>query len=202
MHRRPLAVRLASLALTGCALVPAVTACSDDAPGAQAPSGADSDAPATGVPSVPTRVDLGRVVGRLDPAARRRLVERVTPVVDSWIDGAFGGDYPRDDFAAAFGAFTEGAASRAAEQSRLMSNAAVGGRLDDVGLLRRRVLLDVLAVEGAAAAVTARVDLVLRLSGDVARRDRVRGSLLLTYERSGGTSGWRVFGYDITRGDA
>jgi hypothetical protein len=197
MQRRPLAVRLASLALTGCALAVGLAACSDDSPGASA-----SGSPEAAARSVPTQVDLGRVMGRLAPAARTRLVERVTPVVDTWIDGAFGGDYPRDDFGAAFAPFTPDAAARAAEQPRLMSNAAVAPRLDGVRVLRRRVLLDVLAVDGSAAAVTARVDLVLRLTGDVVRRDRVRGSLLLTPERPGGASGWRVFGYDMARGAA
>jgi len=77
-----------------------------------------------------------------------------------------------------------------------MSNAAIGPRIESVRAVNRTLKIDVLAVERRPVAVTARVALGLQVEGEVARRERVAGSLYLTY----GDGGWQVFGYDMTRG--
>lgn len=198
---RPWARRLAPPVLLLGVVVGSATGCSGDSPDGSA--GTPGDAASSGSPAEPepveTRVRIARVDGALARDGRERLRERVGAAIDTWIDAAYGGTYPRQDFSGTFTTFTRGAAARAAADTRLMSNAAVGQRVDDVRLVRRHVDLDVLGVGGTAAGVTARVDLVLELSGEVSRTDRIRGLLHLVRERSAGSSAWRVFGYDLTR---
>jgi hypothetical protein len=54
----------------------------------------------------------------------------------------------------------------------------------------------VLAVHGRAVGATARFVLRFRTEGKVARKIEVRGRLFLTP----GPDGWRIFGYDVTKG--
>ncbi|CAN5313536.1 hypothetical protein BH09ACT12_BH09ACT12_14160 [soil metagenome] len=203
MRRRPTAVGLVSLVLVGCVVVTTATACSgdDSSPSAPAPTGSPTGSPAATASAEPveTEASIDRVDGDLADVGRDRLQARVVRAVDSWIDGAYGGAYPRDDFSGAFDTFTEGAGSRATADEDLMSNTALGLRLDDVLPVRRRVRIDVLGVEGRAVAVTARVDLAFELSGEITRTDKISGSLYLTFEKSDGDPGWRVFGYDMKR---
>lgn len=160
---------------------------------------AEGGGPAT--PEVPdelrTRSDVGRVVGRL-PGQRRRLARRqVTRVVDRWWDAAFlGGDYPRSDFRAAFPGFTKGAELQARRDKELMSNVVLGARVDSVRATRRRVLVDLLAVRRSVRTATARFLLAFRTTGRRAGRVEVQGRLFLTRT----PRGWRVFGYDVSKG--
>jgi hypothetical protein len=57
-------------------------------------------------------------------------------------------------------------------------------------------VLDVLAVRKHAVGVTARVYLRFRTTGHLKRDVRVQGRLYLTPT----PAGWRVFGYDMTKG--
>jgi len=182
--------------VSGCSGEPTTAEPDRVGPSAQPTSAASQPAP------VRTQVSIVRATGRLDEAARQHLREQVGAVLDTWIDAAYGGDYPRLDFSAAFDAFTVEAQQRARGDRALLSNAVVGGELDESRAVRRQVRLDVLAVDGTAVGVTARVDLLLELSGAVTRRERVWGSLLLTYERTSGAAKWRVFGYDLRRREA
>ena len=79
-----------------------------------------------------------------------------------------------------------------------MSNVEIGDRVDSVRATKRRLRVDVLAVDRRAVGITARFVLEMRLRGEVQRKERVAGSLFLTY-RSGE---WTVFGYDVNRGKA
>ncbi|PVG83327.1 hypothetical protein DDE18_08510 [Nocardioides gansuensis] len=144
-----------------------------------------------------TRSDVGRVVGKL-PGPRRRAVRRqVTRVVDQWWEAAFlDGDYPRAGFPAAFPGFTKGAERQARRDKELMSNAALGPRVDSVRATRRRVLVDLLAVRHTVRAATARFLLAFRTTGKRAGRVEVRGRLFFTRT----PRGWRVFGYDVSKG--
>ena len=143
------------------------------------------------------------VSGRLDKQARPRLRKRVTKVVDDWFDAAYvAGDYPRSDFADAYPHFSRGAGREATGDAALMSNAAIGARVDSVRATKRRVRIDVLAVERRAVGITARFVLEMRLTGKgglaEGRKDRIAGSLYLSF-RNGS---WTVFGYDVNRGRA
>ena len=188
----------AAVALTVLLGVPLGACSGDDGdPGAARPGGASSGA-TEGPPPVETTAKMGNVTGQLSGARRARLVTQVTDVVDGWIDSAFLGDYPRSDFVDAFPGFSEGAADDARTDGALMSNKPLGADLTEVVALQRRLSVDALAVKGRAVAVTARVVLTMRLSGEVNRKERVAGSLFMTYREGG----WQAFGYDVTRGRA
>ncbi|QCW50520.1 hypothetical protein FE634_09040 [Nocardioides dongxiaopingii] len=196
-HRRRRRARLAALAATGLLAGSVLAGCSgDDEPG-PAPA-SSSAAPSEEAAPLTTKASLGTVTGKLPPAARRSLRTDVGAAVDAWIDGAYGGDYPRTDFDGAFTTFTAGARQRAEADRRLMTNSGVGDSVDAVELTARRVRVDALARGGRAAAATAHVHVGLRVTGTdgEVRRDRVVGSLFLTRERGG----WKVFGYDVKRG--
>lgn len=175
-------------------------ACSDDE-GSDGPS-PDGGSPAGATPTeraVETQVSFGVVTGKLPDDARQRVSEQVGEVVDGWIDAAYvDGDYPRRDFADVWPGFTAGAQQDAHRDRALMSNEDIGDRIDGVDLYRSVVKLDVLAVRQHAVGVTARVYVGFGTTGELERTVRVKGRLFLTYTERG----WRVFGYDVTKGAA
>ncbi len=192
--RRAYVAALAALALT---LGLTLGACSggDDEP--DDPGAAPSSAGAPAAPAVETVVAFGRVTGTLPREARTRLADQVVAVVDGWTEAAYlGGDYPRRDFSDSWPGFTTGAQQEAHHDRALMSNEDIGDRIDGVEARRSRVRLDVLAVRKHAVGVTARVLLGFRTTGDLERDVRVAGRLYLTHTERG----WRVFGYDVTKG--
>jgi hypothetical protein len=181
--------------------------CSSDDPTGRPTTGGTETAVTTSVAGpapLATRAEVGTVVGRL-PGTRRKAVRlQVTEVLDRWWEAAYvGGAYPRTDFRR-FPGFTPGAARRATYDRDLMSNADIGDRVTAVTPLMRKARLDLLAVDGRVRSVTARFDLRMRValagtgSGQAARTRRlqVRGRLFLTRQ----PAGWRVFGYDVTKG--
>lgn len=194
--RRWVAVPTAAAVL---GVVLTLSGCSDDADGDERePSEVSSSRTATEHRGIDTSVEVGAVVGRLGKASAREAAADVATVVDGWLDAAYvGGDYPRSAFGDAFSGFTDGAAKLAAQQKDLMSNAGIGGKVDEVTAVRRVVEVDLLAPKGKVAGATAHVTLVIKLTGDVARTDRVRGRLALTPVKQG----WRIFGFDIERGE-
>jgi hypothetical protein len=192
--------RARDVALTA-ALVAALTL------GASGCSGDDEPAPestpsASGAPAaapLTTTAKIGQVTGGPFPAARREeLKDRIRPVVDAWIDGAYvGGTWPRTEVGDAFSGFSAGARADAKRDLRVMSNLDVGDRLTSVSATHRTLFLDVLTVRQRAAAVTARLLLRFDTAGEVARTETVRARLFLTR----GGAGWEVFGYDVSAGD-
>lgn len=188
-------------------LVLAAAGCSSDDPSDRPTTGGTETAVTTSVAGpapVTTRSEIGTVIGRL-PGPRRKAVRlQVTDVLDRWWDAAYvGGAYPRTDFRR-YPGFTPGAARRATYDRDLMSNADIGERVTSVTPLMRKARLDLLAVDRRARSVTARFDLRMRvaLAGTDAgqpartRRLQVRGRVFLTRQ----PAGWRVFGYDVTKG--
>jgi hypothetical protein len=196
IHSPGRTVRAAVATVTSVALVAGLGACSDG--GSESPGG-DEGTSATdrAAPGIPTKASMGEVKGRLNRDRRKQLKRRVTKTVDRWIDAAYvAGDYPRTDFSDAFAIFSKDAAALAKRDRGQMSNAKVGDRVDSVTAKRRRLRIDVLAHNGAAAGVTGRFVLVLDLDGEVRRTDRIAGNLYLTYTGKK----WQVFGYDVKRG--
>jgi hypothetical protein len=180
----------ASLALGGCS--------GDDDPESPAGSTAPTAPSTHGVEQVATTATIHEVTGRLDPKRRPMLKKKVAQVVDRWLDAAYvDGAYPRGSFADAFPGFTRGAAADARHDRALMSNAAIGKRIDGVRAHNRRLRIDVLAVKRRAVGVTARFVLDFETTGQVARSERVKGLLYMTWHQE---RGWQVFGYDVTRG--
>lgn len=197
---RDRAVTVPALLCVLLAALTTVTACSEDRSWAPGPTVSEThltSPPAPEAPAVSTRARLGRVIGRL-PRPRRALVRRqVTRVVDRWWQAAYlGGDYPRSGISSSFPGFTDGAEQRARRDRLLMTNADIGDRVDSVTATRRRLVLDLLAVGTRVRSVTARFELRFRTTGERAGRVTVRGRLFLTRR----PSGWRVFGYDVTKG--
>ncbi|WP_322936665.1 hypothetical protein [Nocardioides bizhenqiangii] len=177
-------------------LVLGVAGCSgddDDDPGGDGEQSA-SGAPAE--PGIDTRVEVGEVVGSLGKVPARDVAADVAEVVDRWLDAAYvAGDYPRSKFGDAFPGFTKDAATLAGRQRGLMSNQAVGAKVEGVTVTRRVVRVDVLAPKGKPAGATAHVNLVIELAGEVERTDQIRGRVVLTPAKRG----WQVFGFDIER---
>lgn len=174
----------------------ALPACSEDSaddPGRRDGQGAGQGAGR----SLATQARLGEVVGRVPVAERRAALRRSRAVVDGWIDAAYvAGEWPRASYPRAFAGFTPGARRQARGDLRLLTNAGIGRRVDSVRATQRRVTYDVLASRRRVAGVTARVQLRYRTTGEVRRTFTVRGRLFLTPTRQG----WRVFGYDLTKG--
>ena len=166
---------------------------SDDGPEATPSTGPSQ---ATDHP-VEAQVSFGTVTGRLTPESRDRLAQQVGQVVSGWAEAAYlGGDYPRRDFSDSWPGFTSGAQREAHGDRALMSNEDIGDRIDGVVPHRSVVRLDVLAVKKHPVGVTAHVFLGFGTTGDLEREVRVRGRLFLTHT----DGGWKVFGYDMTKG--
>lgn len=190
---------LLSVALVLC-LSLGTSACSSDADPPATPTDTTAAPQATddgAVFEIETRTTLDEVVGRLARKSRRQLPGTITDVVQRWFDAAYlGGDYPRSDFTDAFPGFTPGARDEARRDRLLLTNKRIGSRIDGVTPTLSRVWVDVLAVGRRPAGVTARFLLKFRTEGDLTRRIRVEGRLLLTRQESG----WRIFGYDVAKG--
>jgi hypothetical protein len=202
--RTPRSVGLTA-ALAALLLALGLTACSGgsgDSSGsaAQPADGASSATEATDAPPpLATTATLGRVTGKLPKEKRSKVRKQVAHAVDEWFDAAYvGGDYPRNDFATSWPGFTVGAKADAQGDKALMSNQDIGADIDGVEATDRKVTVDVLAVKGHPAGATARFVLKFHTSGDVQRKIEVRGRLFLTP----GADGWRIFGYDVTKGRA
>jgi hypothetical protein len=177
--------------------------CTDhSAPAARPSPSASATASASAAPapeSVPLKVVVTRVSGKLPDKSRPALEANIGKAVSAYVDGAFlAGDYPRSDFGDAFGVFTAGAARDARRDQDLLTNRRLGPSTESVRATRRTAYLSVLAPYKVAAGVTAKVDLVFVVErGDrPAQRVRLAGRLLLTRNKA---NGWSVFGYDLHR---
>jgi hypothetical protein len=148
-----------------------------------------STTPAPAPESVPFKVVVTRVSGKLPEKSRAALEANVGKALSAYVDGAF---------RAAFGVFTPGAARDARRDQGLLTNRRLGPSTESVRATRRTAYLSVLAPYKVAAGVTAKVDLVFVVDrGDrTAQRVRLAGRLLLTRNKS---NGWSVFGYDLHR---
>lgn len=175
-----------------------VAGCTEDA--ADRPSDSPSESAKPEVAPAQTKAALGVVSGKYNLVKDGpRLLRKVQTVVDGWIDAAYvEGTYPRTDFANAFPGFTKGAAASARTDEALTSNAAIGSQIDSVNPRKRAIKVDVVARDGTAFGVTARINLVLKIDGEIDRRDTISGDLYLIYARGG----WQVFGYELERGQA
>ena len=170
--------------------------------GAVACSGDDEDGPDASKPGSsasdpeqePINTTVDGISGRLDDERRTEVQEGVSQTVDAWFEGAFLGDFPREDYSAAFDGFTKGARKDAMAQLDLLSNKEIDGQIDNAVAGNRRVRLEVLAPKGEPQGVTAHFVLDFFTYGELEEHRRVRGSLYLTPEKGGE---WQVFGYDV-----
>jgi hypothetical protein len=195
---------LPAAALLSLAVLAGTAGCTGDSePAAKpTPSASSPTASATPVPpSVPTKVVVTRVSGKLPNKSRPALEANVARTLSAYVDAAFlKGDYPRSDFAGSFGSFTPGAARDARRDQGLLTNRPLGPTTESVRATRRTAYLSVLAPYKVAAGVTAKVDLVFVVDRgeQPAQQVRLAGRLLLTRDKS---DGWKIFGYDLHRSD-
>jgi hypothetical protein len=77
-----------------------------------------------------------------------------------------------------------------------MSNEDIGDRIDGITPHKSVIRLDVLAVKQHPVGVTAHVFVSFGTTGDLEQKVRVKGRLFLTPT----DNGWKVFGYDVTKG--
>lgn len=195
MTRRPHR-RTTGLALVLCAALVTGGCTGDDEPGT-AGTATSSATPQESVETVPTKVRVGTIAGDLPKAARKRTRAGVGKAVDRWLDAAFvDGEYPRSDFRDAYPRFTKGAKRQARREADLMSNADVGERIEGVEVTRRVIVVHAVADRRRAAGATARVRLRFTTVGDLEQDVTVKGRLFLTRAKKG----WRIFGFDMTKG--
>jgi hypothetical protein len=201
-HDRVRSRLLRPLAVLGAVLVTSVAfigGCSDDDSSPPAatepgdPTGSTGSTPAER--PITTKATVGRVIGKLGAKKKQQLKEDVSAVVDGFFDNAYLGDFPRPSFDKAYASFTQGARDDAQRDADLLSNAEIADRIEVATGTKRRVALDVLAVNGKAQGVTARFTLDFETAGELERRERVKGYLLLSDEGEG----WKVFGYSVIR---
>ena len=151
-------------------------------------SGAGDDA------AVETVTTLQNVGDALEPSQREKVKTAVTELVDPWFEGAFLGDFPRDDYAGAFAGFSEGAAADAQGRDlAVLSNQAIADQIDSATAVNRRVRVDVFAPDGHPRGATAHFVLDYETTGGLEEQRRVRGDLYLARERGV----WTIFGYDV-----
>jgi hypothetical protein len=176
-------------------------ACSGgDEPGdpAESPSASPQQTEQAGELAIETRTTMGVVAGRLGKDQRRRTQTAVTDLVQRWFDQAYvGGEWPRRGFRAAFPGFTRGARAKAVRDVELLTNKPLAERVEEVTPTASRIHLDLLAAGGRPVAGTARFRLAFETEGKVQRNVVVSGRLMLTRL----PVGWRIFGYDVTKGD-
>lgn len=184
------AVLACGIALTGC------SGKSDDKPAAGGPTSTSS--PSAAPAKVTTQAVVATVTGNLGATGRDALAAAIAKVVDGWLDGAYLGDFPRADYKAAFAGFTPGAAGKAQRDLKLMTNAAISDRIDTAEATKRSITLDVLSVKQRPVGVTATVDLTFQTTGALAGVQEITGTLDLTPDRSG----WKIFGFDVSRRQA
>lgn len=188
-------VKLAAGALAGLVVLTGCTGEEDAAAPPAAPSATASATP--NAPSVAVETSVRKITGKIARAERDQLAAEVGALVDGWFQAAYlAGDFPRSApyTAADFPGFSAGAAALAVKDD-FLSNRAIAGQVDGVVPVSKAVALDVLAVNGRAHGITAKVDLVFETTGAVAGSHRVRGHLDLAPKQGR----WQVFGFEITR---
>ena len=179
-----------SLGAAGCDSGDDIEGNQDNPDGSTSGQGAD-------VPQVPTVTTLQNIGKKLDADHRARVKGGVTAVIDPWFDGAFLGDFPRDDYTGAFEGFTRGAAADAERDLDILSNQSIADQIDSATATRRRVRVDVFAFDGHPRGVTAHFVLDFTTSGDLEGSVRVRGDLYLAKDRGA----WKIFGYDVDQAE-
>ena len=135
--------------------------------------------------------NLGKDVG---DGKRERVKSQVTAAVDPFFDNGFLGEFPRSDYAAAFTAFTPGAAADAGGRDvALMTNQAIGDQIEAATATFRKVRLEVFTHDGRPRGATAYFTLDFDTEGSLEESRRVTGSLFMTKDKGA----WQVFGYDV-----
>jgi len=148
-------------------------------------------------PGVSADIKVSSVSGSLPEAAKTKAAAELGGVVTTWFDAAYLTGYPRDGFGVAFGTFTQDAA-KLARNDGLMSNVGHGTQIESVTPEVETVRLDLVAAHKKVVGATARVRLEFTTTGGYAKTVTIVGRVFLT---PGDKGGWRIFGYDMQRGE-
>ncbi|WP_141013931.1 hypothetical protein [Nocardioides sambongensis] len=183
--RRGLMVAVGVLALGPLA------ACSDDEEPAGQP--APSEEP-TVAAELQVEAELGEVRGRLDRSDRRELLGSVGSVVERWWQEGYVVVGDEVDTKAAFRGFTPVAARQAVRERGVTTNATAKDA-EEMTVRRSVATVDVLAPGGTPRGATARVRLVMELTGEAERTEVLTGRVFLAPAKGE----WRVFGFDLDR---
>lgn len=187
--------RRAGVAATVLVVAMSLAACSGD----DDDSGDDPETPAGEPPAmvVTSQVAVGEVSGRLPKQKRKATSEDVGKVVTDWIEAAYFDGAPEVSLGDAFPGFTKGAAALARRDKWLMSNASLGGNVEEVVPVGKvHVDVDMLAVKGRVAGATGRFRVVFDTVAEKTKRVTVRGRVVLSRNKSGD---WLIFAYDAGR---
>jgi hypothetical protein len=162
-------------------------------------SGDDPETPSEEPPAlvVSSEVAIGEVSGRLPKKKRNAASADVGKVVTDWIEAAYFDGAPQVSLGDAFPGFTKGAAALARRDRWLMSNATLGGNVEEVVPVGKvHVDVDMLAVKGRVAGATGRFRIVFDTVAEKTRRVTVRGRVALSRNKQGN---WQIFAYDAGR---
>ena len=184
-----------SLLLTLALLVSACSGGDGGSAGKSKPSGSASAA----APQLVTQSSLGAIAGRLSPGQRETVQTDVTAIVDDYTNWAYlVGDYPRTEWEFPVPGFSDRASRRVERDLELATNADIGGSIDSVTPVSRKVVIDVLSPKGKLAGATARFKVVFDTQGEAGDAQVVaRGRLVLVPD---GSSGWQVVGHYFFKG--
>lgn len=193
---RPVPVTLSVLTLAAVLNLAGCFGGKEEAP----PSPGSPTSTASTAATAPLDARIGAVEGKLTPAEKAAALSRLRSPVLAWMDAAYlAGDYPRAaGFDRSFGSFTAGTAEKARRDLGLLTNVDVAQRVETVTTKARRLRFDLLAVKHRVVGATARIALVFQTEGAYARTVTIKGRLFLTPVDGGG---WKIFGYDLTRGE-
>lgn len=187
--------RRAGVATTVLVVAMSLAACSGD----DDDSGDDPEIPSEEPTAmvVTSRVTIGEVSGRLPKQKRNAISADVGKVVTDWIEAAYFDGAPQVSLGDAFPGFTKGAAALARRDRWLMSNATLGGNVEEVVPVGKvRVAVDMLAVKGRVAGATGRFKVVFDTVAERTKRVTVRGRVALSRNQKGN---WQIFAYDAGR---
>jgi hypothetical protein len=169
-------------------LVAGLVACTDDSQ--QPPPDQTTD-------HVALELSLGPTAGELSTQATDQLQNDVATALSTYVVDAFLGDYPRKDFVEVLDTFTDGVASRAAQQIELLTGAGFGSGVDDVAATRLSATISSFAPDQEAVGATALVDFAFDVDANGKTTEYTRQGRLMLIPEDGT---WKIFGYDLTAG--
>jgi hypothetical protein len=169
-------------------LVVGLVACTDD--NQEPPPDQNAD-------HVALELALGPTAGELSTESRDVLQNDVAGALSSYVVDAFLGDYPREDFVTALDSFSDGVASRAAQDIDVVTGAGFGDHVDDVAATKLSATIASFAPDHEALGVTAVVDFAFDVDVNGTTSEHTRSGRLMLMPVDGT---WKIFGYKLTPG--
>lgn len=179
----------------GCAVTALLLAsCTSDPTSSDSPTPGDTPTTPTST-AAPVELEsrVTRVAGRLPERRRAQVAEAVGRLVSDYLESA----YVAGGADGAFDAFTARARRTASREADLLTVRGLGEGVQ-VSVADAAAYVSVLAPRARLVGATARIEVDLEVEdGEELRRVPLRGRLMLTPTEDG----WRIFGYDLSRGE-